>query len=62
MWLIKPKEVLGFSHKGMMKFKYEGHSLTVEKACVKWLDWKSKHCDHSLTPYLHVQWTKLEEK
>ena len=59
---IKPKEMLEFSHGGMLKFKYKGGSLTIKMACEKKIDWRSELWDHALEPYVHVQKTKLEKK
>jgi hypothetical protein len=42
-----------FAQRGMLKFTYKGHFLTLKKAYGKFLDSKSKWC--ALVPPLHME-------
>jgi hypothetical protein len=52
---MEPWQKRHFAQRGMLKFTYKGHFLTIKIAYEKFLDWKSKEQKHALVPPLHVQ-------
>jgi hypothetical protein len=52
---MEPWKKCHFAQRGMLKFTYKGHFLTIKIAYGKFLNWKSKWWKHFLVPPLYVE-------